>query len=224
MTGREYSRGDRNVPSRHPERASYDDETVHAILDEGIVGHAGFVVDGRPSVLPMLYVRVGEALYLHGSTGAHLNRMAVRASLPVSFEVTLLDGLVLARSVFSHSVNYRSVVVAGEATLLRDPARKAEVLEALVERIVPGRASDARPPSETELRQTAVLELRLEEVSAKVRRGDPKDEEDDLAWPCWAGTIPLLGRYGEPWASSDLSPGTKMPSYLRNLVELSDRH
>lgn len=214
----EYPRGERNVPSRHAERAAYDVATVHAILDEALVAHVGFVVEDTPSVLPMLYVREGESLFLHGSTGAHLNRIAVRDRLPLCVEVTLFDGLVLARSVFSHSVNYRSVVVSGEGTLVRDSARKGELLDALVERIVPGRLGDARPPSEMELRQTAVIELPLENVSAKVRRGDPKDEGEDLSRRCWAGTVPLVSRWGEPVAASDLAEGLSLPAYLRDLV------
>lgn len=217
----EYPRTETNKPSRHPERASYDVDTVHSILDEGIVAHVGFVVDGRPEVLPMLYVRVGEQLYLHGSTGSHLNRMASRSdsgSVPLVVEVTLFDDLVLSRATFNHSVNYRSVVASGDAVMVRGEEEKRAVLEALVERLVPGRTADARAPRPDELRQTAVLELELADVSAKIRSGDPADDEEDLSRPCWAGLLPLEARWGEPRASSDLAAGTELPSYLEEMT------
>lgn len=204
-----------NRPSRHPERAHYDVEVVHSILDEGLIAHVGFVADGRPHVLPMLYVRVGPAVYLHGSTGARINRMAVRdESMPISVEVTLVDALVLARSVFNHSANYRSVVASGTAALVRDEQQKSELLEALVEKLIPGRSTDARAPTEDELRQTAVLKLGLEEVSAKVRSGDPLDAADDVSYPCWAGLRPLLSSWGKPVPSGDLAADIELPSYL----------
>lgn len=216
---RVYPRTGDNVPSRHPERARYDTETIESILDGGLVGHLGFVVDGRPRVLPMLYVRSGDRLYLHGSTGARFNRMAARrkGGLEVCFEVTLFDAFVLARSTFNHSVNYRSVVVAGRAEVVSDPARKKELLEALVEKLVPGRSTDARGPSEMELRQTGVLQLPLEDVSAKLREGDPSDEPEDLTLPCWAGLLPLECRFGSPLSSSDLSSEIELPGYLARL-------
>ncbi|HET9090969.1 MAG TPA: pyridoxamine 5'-phosphate oxidase family protein [Acidimicrobiales bacterium] len=216
----EYPPTDRTVPSRHRERARYDAESVHAILDEGLVAHVGYVVDGRPRVIPMLYVRLGEALYLHGSTGARLNRTALRdreAGVEVSAEVTLFDALVLARASFNHSVNYRSVVVSGRAAPVLAERRKAEVLDALVERLVAGRGRDARPPTPEELRQTGVLELPLEEVSAKVRSGDPVDDEDDLGRSCWAGCLPLAVTFGAPQPSGDLDAGVELPDYLAAL-------
>ncbi len=204
-----------NQMSRHPERAHYEVETVHAILDAGMIAHVAFVADERPQVLPMLYVRCGELLYLHGSTGARLARMAARRqSLAVSVEVTLVDALVLARSTFSHSANYRSVVAHGDARLVRDPARKAEVLEAMVEHLVPGRSADARPPTSDELRQTAVLELGLEDVSAKVRTGGPLDGTDEGVPSCWAGTWPFLVTRGRPEPAEDLGEGIAVPRYL----------
>ena len=204
-----------NRPSRHPERARYDEDTVHRTLDEGLIAHVGTVVDGRPAVLPMLYVRVGRALYLHGSTGMGVARRAVRRpSVRVAVEVTVVDELVLARSTFNHSANYRSVVVQGDAVLVRDGDRKAELLAALVERLVPGRSAHARPPAPEELRQTAVLEVPLENVSAKVRSGGPLDEPDDLGRDCWAGVRPVVTRWGEPLPSADLRPGIELPPYL----------
>lgn len=211
----EYQRTEENQPSRHAERARYDRETVHAVLDGGLLAHVGFVVDDRPAVLPMLYVRVGESVYLHGSTGSHLARMAMRrGSLPVAVEVTLVDELVMARATFSHSANYRSVVVHGDAAPVAEAGRKEAVMAALVERIVPGRAADARAPREDELRQTAVLEVPLDNVSAKVRAGDPIDDAGDLDRPCWAGVLPLQLSWGEPRPSGDLGAGIAVPAYL----------
>jgi len=210
-----YSKTRATTPSRHPERAAYDFETVHSILDEGLVGHLAFVADGLPQVLPTLYVRDGSSLYLHSSTGARPARLAVRgAGLPVSFEVTLVDGLVLARSTFNHSVNYRTVVVHGTARLVREPSEKRRVMDLLVEKVVKGRTADARPPDDDELRQTAVLEVALESVSAKVRSGDPKDDQRDLSSACWAGVVPMISGRGAPVPSGDLAPGIEAPAYL----------
>ncbi|MGO9196289.1 MAG: pyridoxamine 5'-phosphate oxidase family protein [Acidimicrobiales bacterium] len=215
MDPSEYPQTKSNVPSRHSERARYDGETVHSILDGGVIAHVGFVADGQPQVLPMLYVRVGTAVYLHGSTGSHLNRMAARnGGVAVAVEVTLMDEFVLARSTFSHSVNYRSVVAAGEAVIVASEERKAEVLEALVERLIPGRSGDARRPTSDELRQTGVLELQLADVSAKVRTGDPIDKAEDLDSRCWAGVLPIGVYRGEPRPAADLAAGIEVPAYL----------
>ncbi len=215
----DYPAGAGNRPSRHPERAAYDAATVHGILDEGLVAHTAFVADGRAHLLPLLYLRRGAQLYLHGSTGGHLFRMAARAgSVPVCVEVTLFDELVLARSYFDHSVNYRSVVVSGDASLLRDEAVKGEVMHDLVEHLVPGRSRHARPPTDEELRQTAVLVLALEEVSAKVRRGDPVDEPEDLDRPCWAGVVPLETTWGRPRPAANCPPDIELPDYLQPLT------
>ncbi len=206
---------DLNTPSRHSERARYDVESVHSILDEGMIAHVGFVADGRPQVLPMLYVRVGTSLFLHGSTGAHFARKSARGrGLGVAVEVTLVDSLVLARSTFSHSVNYRSVVAHGEAVVVTDPDRKYEILGHLVERLVPGRSADARPPAPDELRKTAVLELALADVAAKVRTGDPLDDDHDLGSACWAGQWPFVTTMGVPVRAADLQAGVDTPPYL----------
>jgi nitroimidazol reductase NimA-like FMN-containing flavoprotein (pyridoxamine 5'-phosphate oxidase superfamily) len=210
-----YAETEGNRPSRHSERARYDVETVHGILDAGMIAHVAFVADGLPQVLPLLYVRVGTSVYLHGSTGAHFARRAAReGSLPVSVEVTLVDELVLARSTFNHSANYRSVIAHGKAVVVPEQERKLEVLAALVEHLVPGRGADARPPAPSELRQTAVLELPLENVAAKVRTGDPVDEASDSESSCWAGVWPLLSSFGVPRPSRDLSAGIGVPGYL----------
>ena len=193
---------------------SYDQETVHAVLDEALVCHVGFVVEGRPVVLPHLHVRVGEVLYLHGSTGARAMRAARGDGLQVCVTVTLLDGLVLARSAFNHSVNYRSVVVHGTAAIVQDPQEKAAALAALVEAVAPDRTGGTRPPSRSELAATAVLRLDLNEVSAKVRTGPPEDEPEDLGLPYWAGVLPLVTSPGTPIPSDDLPDGIAVPEHV----------
>ncbi|MFQ6142687.1 pyridoxamine 5'-phosphate oxidase family protein [Streptomyces seoulensis] len=214
-----YAPTDRTVPTRSADRASYDKELVHAILDEGYVCHLGFVRDGAPVVLPTLYGRVGELLYVHGSTGSRPLRMAGQADpgLPVCLTVTHVDGLVLARSAFHHSINYRSVVVHGTAHQVTDPQEKRTALDALVDHVVAGRAADSRPANTKELAATAVLRIDLAEVSAKLRTGGVNDEAEDLALPHWAGVVPVARRYGAPLADPDLAPGTELPDYLRAL-------
>jgi nitroimidazol reductase NimA-like FMN-containing flavoprotein (pyridoxamine 5'-phosphate oxidase superfamily) len=214
-----YTPTDRTVPTRSAQKASYDKEVVHAILDEGRVCHLGFVRDGAPVVLPTLYGRVGERLYVHGSTGSRPLRMAGQAGpgLPVCLTVTLVDGLVLARSAFHHSVNYRSVVVHGVARQVTDPEEKRAALDALVDHVMPGRAADARPANVKELAATAVLRLDLAEVSAKIRTGGANDEPEDLSLPHWAGVLPLRRGYDTPLPNHDLAPGIELPGYLAEL-------
>ncbi|MFF4143671.1 pyridoxamine 5'-phosphate oxidase family protein [Streptomyces sp. NPDC001698] len=214
-----YAPTDRTVPTRSADRASYDGELVHAILDEGYVCHLGFVREGAPVVLPTLYARVGERLYVHGSTGSRPLRMAGRTDpgLPVCLTVTHVDGLVLARSAFHHSINYRSVVVHGTAHQVTDPEEKRLALDALVDHVMPGRSADSRPANTKELAATAVLRLYLDEVSAKLRVGGVNDEPEDLSLPHWAGVVPVRREYGTPLADPDLAPGTELPGYLTAL-------
>ncbi len=215
-----YTPTDRTVPTRSPDRASYDRELVHAILDEAYVCHLGFVRDGAPVVLPTLFARVGERLYVHGSTGSRPLRAAGQAAdpgLPVCLTVTHVDGLVLARSAFHHSINYRSVVVHGVAHDVTDPEEKRQALDALVDHVVPGRAADSRPADKKELAATAVLRLDLDEVSAKLRTGGVNDEPEDLALSHWAGVVPVQRNYGTPIPDPGLTPGTELPDYLRAL-------
>ncbi|MFF8233051.1 pyridoxamine 5'-phosphate oxidase family protein [Streptomyces caelestis] len=214
-----YTPTDRTVPTRSPDRASYDRELVHSILDEAYVCHLGFVRDGAPVVLPTLYARVGERLYVHGSTGSRPLRAAGQADpgLPVCLTVTHVDGLVLARSAFHHSINYRSVVVHGVAHDVTDPEEKRQALDALVDHVVPGRSADSRPANKKELAATAVLRLDLDEVSAKLRTGGVNDEPEDLDLPHWAGVVPVRKTYGAPIADPDLAPGTELPDYLKAL-------
>lgn len=214
-----YSPTDRTVPTRSADRASYDRELVHSILDEGYVCHLGFVRDGAPVVLPTLYARVGERLYIHGSTGSRPLRMTGETDpgLPVCLTVTHVDGLVLARSAFHHSVNYRSVVVHGTARQVTDPEEKRLALDALVDQVVPGRAADSRPADKKELAATAVITLDLTEVSAKLRAGGANDDPEDLALPHWAGVIPVTRTYGTPLPEVSMKPGAELPGYLSAL-------
>jgi nitroimidazol reductase NimA-like FMN-containing flavoprotein (pyridoxamine 5'-phosphate oxidase superfamily) len=206
----------RTVPTRARERASYDRELVHSILDDAYLCHLGFVRDGAPVVLPTLFARVGETLYVHGSTGSRPLRMTGETDpgLPVCLTVTHVDGLVLARSAFHHSINYRSVVVHGTARQVTDPAEKRMALDALVDHAIPGRSSDSRPADAKELAATAVIRLDLAEVSAKTRTGGPNDDPADLALPYWAGVIPVAPAYGPAVPSSDLPATTPVPAYL----------
>ncbi|MFF4213420.1 pyridoxamine 5'-phosphate oxidase family protein [Streptomyces sp. NPDC001796] len=214
-----YTSTDRTVPTRSADRASYDRELVHAILDEGYVCHLGYVRDGAPVVLPTLYGRVGERLYVHGSTGSRPLRMTGEADpgLPVCLTVTHVDGLVLARSAFHHSINYRSVVVHGIAHQVTDPEEKRTALDAMIDHVVAGRSHDSRPANKKELAATAVIRLDLEEVSAKLRTGGVNDEPEDLSLPHWAGVVPVRREYGTPLPDAGLAPGTGVPDYLAAL-------
>jgi nitroimidazol reductase NimA-like FMN-containing flavoprotein (pyridoxamine 5'-phosphate oxidase superfamily) len=194
-----YARTDRTKLRRLPVRGTYDHEAVHAILDEALVCQLGFAVDGQPFVLPTTFVRDAETLFVHGSAAGRMTRV-IAGGLPVCLSVTLLDGLVLARSAFHHSVNYRSVVVLGTAREVVDTAAKRHALGRLIEKVSPGRAAHVRAPDDKELRVTSVLEIPLEEVSAKIRTGDPLDDAGDMDLPVWAGVVPLELRAAAPVA------------------------
>jgi nitroimidazol reductase NimA-like FMN-containing flavoprotein (pyridoxamine 5'-phosphate oxidase superfamily) len=180
---------DRTKVRRLAERGRYDRATIHAVLDEAYLAHVGFVVDGEPRVLPMTYGRIDDVLYLHGAAGNAMLRASSGAEVCVT--VTLLDGLVLARSAFHHSMNHRSVVLLGTATKVDDDAEKRRALDAVVEHVLPGRSQVARPSNDVELRKTMVLRLPIAEGSAKVRTGGPVDEPEDMDLPVWAGVVPL---------------------------------
>jgi hypothetical protein len=186
---------------RHPERAIADRAVAFAILDEGLICHVGFVAGGRPWVIPTMYAREGEVLYLHGSPASRMLR-GLAGGLDVSVTVTLLDGLVLARSVFSHSMNYRSVVIAGTATEVTDQDAKREAMRCLVEHVLPGRWDEARQPNSKEMKTTLVLALPLEHLSTKVRTGPPSDIPADRGLPVWAGEIPVRFTFGAPQADA----------------------
>jgi nitroimidazol reductase NimA-like FMN-containing flavoprotein (pyridoxamine 5'-phosphate oxidase superfamily) len=200
---------------READRAVYDREAAYRILDEGFLCHVGFVADGQPFVIPTSYGRKDASLYIHGSAASRMLRQ-MKDGIPVCITVTLLDGLVLARSVFNHSMNYRSVVVLGRATLVEDAEEKIEALRLLSEHILPGRWADARQPNERELKATSVLRVPIEEFSAKVRVGPPIDDEEDYSFPTWAGVVPLEMKTGEPIDDARLVPGQTVPDYARH--------
>jgi len=192
-----YQPTQRTTLRRLPARAAYDRETVHAILDEALVAHVAVMTDVGPRIIPTTYARVEETVYVHGSAANHLLRVAA-TEVELCLAVTLLDGLVLARSAFHHSMNYRSAVVYGRARAVTDAGEKRRALDAIVDHVAPGRSREARPPTDAELRSTLVLALPLDEVSAKVRTGGPLDDEADLSRPVWAGVIPMRLVAGDP--------------------------
>jgi nitroimidazol reductase NimA-like FMN-containing flavoprotein (pyridoxamine 5'-phosphate oxidase superfamily) len=192
---------------RIPNRASYDRAQVHAILDEGKVCHVGFSLDGQPYVIPTGYARLGDELFIHGSAASRMVR-ALGDGIDICVTITLIDGLVLSRSAFHHSMNYRSVVILGRARVVADPVEKTMALRCFTNHIVPGRWEEVRPPSDQELKGTTVLALPLREVSAKIRTGGPVEDPADLDRAVWAGVVPLRTITGEPLAAPDLAAGT----------------
>ena len=200
---------------REPDRGVYDRDSAYQILDEGFLCHVGFAIGGQPFVIPTSYGRKDSSLYIHGSAASRMLRQ-MKPGVPVCVTVTLLDGLVLARSVFNHSMNYRSVVILGKATLVDDPVEKLAALRILAEHILPGRWDDARQPNERELKATSVLRLPIEEFSAKVRTGPPIDDEEDHSFPTWAGVLPLETRVGTAINDPHLDSACAVPGYVRN--------
>ena len=201
---------------RKPARGSHERAAVEAILDEALVCHVGLIDDGLPVVVPTLHARAGSALYLHGSAASR----ALRESdgVEICLTATLIDGLVLARAAMHHSANYRSAMVFGRGELVSDEAEKMTALEALVEKLIPGRWTDARQPTAKELRATAVLRLPLEEASAKIRSGPPLDDEEDMALPVWAGVVPTRTALGRPQPDPALAAAVQVPAYLDELL------
>jgi nitroimidazol reductase NimA-like FMN-containing flavoprotein (pyridoxamine 5'-phosphate oxidase superfamily) len=198
---------------REPNRAVYDRDAIYKILDEAFTCHVGFASNGQPFVIPTMFARVGDAIYFHGSAASRTLRGA-SSGLPVCITVTLSDGLVLARSVFNHSMNYRSVVALGNATLIDEPAEKIEALRALTEKLIPGRWNDARQPNEKELKATSILKLPLTEVSAKVRVGDVEDDAPDYELAVWAGVIPMRLVFGEAVRDGRCDDSIPTPEYV----------
>lgn len=201
---------DRTRVRRLPARGAYDRDTMDAILDEALICHVGFVIEGAPVVIPTIHWRDGDRLYLHGSAASRMLR-SLRDGVEACVTVTLLDGLVLARSAFHHSMNYRSVVVFGTARVVDSEEEMVRALEALVEHVVHGRSRDVRAPNESELRQTLVLSLPIDEASAKIRAGGPSDDEEDYALPIWAGVIPLALTPSAPIVDRDVK--VDVPEY-----------
>jgi nitroimidazol reductase NimA-like FMN-containing flavoprotein (pyridoxamine 5'-phosphate oxidase superfamily) len=207
-----YSPTPRTRLVREPQRAVYDRAVAYEILDEGFICHVGFVLDGQPFVIPTSYGRAGDSLYIHGSAASRMLRN-LDEGVAVCVTVTLIDGLVLARSIFNHSMNYRSVVVLGTAVAVEDPKEKLEALRSLSEHILPGRWVESRQPNEKEIKATLVMRLPIEEFSAKVRQGAPIDDEEDYAFPTWAGVIPLKLVPGAPIDDPRLDAGRAVPAY-----------
>lgn len=205
----------RTTIKRIPQRGSYESEIIYQILDEGLVCHVGFVADGQPFVIPTAYGRIDDTLYIHGSPASRMLRF-LQQGIDVCVTVTLLDGLVLARSAFHHSMNYRSVVVFGTATLVEDSKQKLAALKAFTEHVIPGRWQQVRSPSRSELAGTVVLSLPLVEASAKVRTGGPNDDVSDYQLPVWAGEIPLQLNVAKPITDSGLHPQIDVPAYISN--------
>lgn len=203
----------RTTAQRLPARGRHDRATIDAILDEALVCHLGFVHEGQPFVIPTIHARAGDSVFVHGSAASRMLR-ALDAGVSACLSVTLVDGLVMARSAFHHSMNYRSVVLLGTLKTVTDPGRKLEALRAITEHVAPGRYAQVRPPNENELRGTSVMELPIVEGSAKVRSGPPGDDPEDLALDCWAGVVPLALRAGEPIPAPDLRPGIAVPESL----------
>ena len=204
---------DRTRVRRVPQRGAYERETIEAILDETLISHVGFVHEGQPVVIPTLHARLGDRLYLHGSAASRMLR-TLQKGVPVCVTATLVDGLVLARSAFHHSVNYRSVVVFGTATMVEPGDETVNVLELFTEKLVPGRWADVRPPTRQELKGTKVLSIPLDEASAKVRTGPPIDEDEDYDLPVWAGVLPLSTTVAEPEPDPRLDPAIETPGYV----------
>ncbi len=198
---------------RLPQRGSFERDTVNAILDAAFLCHIGFVVDGQPFVIPTSYARVNDELFIHGSAASRMLRN-LSEGIPVCVTVTLVDGLVLARSAFHHSINYRSVVVFGTAQLVTDEQAKYDALKAFTEHIIPGRWPEIREPNAQELKGTTVLALPLQEASAKIRTGPPKDDDEDMTITVWAGVLPLTVTAGEPQADPHLPAATPVPTHV----------
>jgi uncharacterized protein len=207
----DYAQTERTTPSRHKERATYDRAAVHAVIDEALVCHVGFIRDGAPVVLPTVHARIGDTLYIHGSTGS---RFALLDGEPLGVTITLIDGVVLARSWMHHSAPYRSVVIHGTARVVADEQERWNAMAGLIDHVVPGRSTDSRPPNRRELAATAIVAIELTEVSLKARGPIVADDAEDLDAPYWAGVIPLRLTPGEPVAAPDLAPGIEPPAYL----------
>jgi hypothetical protein len=203
----------RTTVRRLPQRGVYDRAAVHEILDAGMICHVGFVIDGQPFVIPTIYVRIGERVCVHGSRASRMLR-ALASGMEACITVTLVDGLVLARSAFHHSMNYRSVVVFGTGAAVEEPLEKLEVLRALSEHVLPGRWREVRQPNDSELMQTAVIAVPMREASAKIRTGPPKDDEEDYALPVWAGLLPLRQVASDPIPDPRLPEDIKVPDYV----------
>lgn len=206
---------DLNRVRRIPQRGAYDKETIYGIIDAAPICHVGFVDGGQPVVIPTIHARRDDRLFLHGAPASRMLKH-IQSGAPLCVAITILDGLVLARSVFHHSMNYRSVVLFGRGRLLEDDEEKLAALETITEHVLPGRWADARQPNRRELQATSVVEIVIEQASAKVRTGPPGDDEEDYALPVWAGVLPVKLAYGDPVPDPLLAEGIEPPGYLPN--------
>jgi len=211
----EYEQTKRNRVTRIPERAKYDEETIFAIIDEALICHVGFVVQGKPVVIPTIHARDGNRLLLHGSSASRMLRHFKEGN-DICVTVTLLDGLVLARSVFHHSMNYRSVVLFGNGTIVDDTDQKMRGLKVLTDHLIPGRWNEARLPSDKEMNATTLISMTIEEGTAKIREGHPSDDEEDYDLPVWAGVIPIQQHIMAPVDDEQLTKGISVPDYVLN--------
>lgn len=206
---------ERTKLKRRRHLGSHDRATIHAILDEALTCHVGYVVNGEPVVTPCSHVRDGDRLLFHGSVGSRTLR-AMRSGQPICVSVSIVDGLVFARAAFNQDINYRSVMLFGTASEIKEKEAKTEALRILVEGLIPGRWNDVRPPTDRELKQTMVVEMPIEEASAKIRSGQVEDEEDDYAYPAWAGVVPLRLTAGKPETDPRCDPSFSPPAYARS--------
>lgn len=213
-----YSKTTRTRLKRLPERGHYDKETVHSVLDAGLIAHVGIAEGGDPVVIPVMYGRMDNEVVFHGAKASRLMK-AIHAGSTICVTVTLMDGLVLARSLFSHSLNYRSVVLFGRGRLIETDEEKLSALKAISEQMLPGRWDDARLPSAKELNATRVVAVQIEEASAKIRTGGADDEDEDYDLPFWAGVVPVREVYGEPEPDGRLKDGVALPEYLEGLAK-----
>ena len=212
----QYKVTDKNKVRRVPSRGNYQQATIHEILDNSVIAHVGFSLEGKPFVIPMTFGRKGRSLYLHGATTSRLVK-SIKGGIPVCLTVTHLDGIVLARSAFHHSMNYRSAVVFGQAVEIVSVEKKVEALKIISDHILPGRWNSVRKPNEKELKATTVLELSIEQASAKQREGPPVDETEDYKWPVWAGELPIKQVYDHPIADPKLKPGLEPGSEIASV-------
>lgn len=215
-----YPVSDRSRVRRRAQRGQYDKATIHAILDEALIAHVGFVAAGQPVVLPMAFVRIEDSVYLHGSTRARM-LVELAAGADVCVAATLLDDLVLARSAFHHSMNYRSAVVYGRGRAVADRDAALRAVEALTDKLAPGRWSHVRAPNDAEMKATLVVEIPIDEASAKVRRGAPVDDEEDLALDVWAGCVPVHTSFGAAVVAPDLKSGVPQPEHVRRMTRIT---
>jgi uncharacterized protein len=213
MSADAFERTPQNTVKRIPDRGHYDKETIYQILDAAFLCHVAFVDEGKPFIIPTLYARDEDSILLHGATTSRMLKHA-QTGQPLTIAVTHVDGLVLARSVFHHSINYRSAVIFGCGTLVADPAEKMRALELFTEKLLPGRWADARAPHANELKATSVIAVAMDAASAKIRAWGPKDDDEDMELPVWAGVLPVRPMFGEPIASDDLIAGIGVPDYI----------